>query len=297
MKFKLNVLVAALAVLATAGAHAAITNNNAPGTGNSSVLFVAWDTAKTTSLTVDLGVNMADFLTASSFVNSTGALTGAGTTASWSLNTNARSVNGASVAGDYAWSSTFASFVAASGGSYSWGVIAADDVTGAISGTNTVQGRNAFASFNNIDQAKINNLTVATPVSNSTANFKNFVAGTVGGTHATNAEGASTATAGGGYLGSLLKGDFAAYSGWNYLSAIGASSSVFLVNQQANPVVFQIGETYGVDTLLTSGAASFTFDGNTLSYSIPAVPEPGTYAMLIAGLAAIGFMVRRRNNG
>jgi hypothetical protein len=29
--------------------------------------------------------------------------------------------------------------------------------------------------------------------------------------------------------------------------------------------------------------------------TITAVPEPTTYAMLIAGLLGIGFMVRRRN--
>ena len=28
---------------------------------------------------------------------------------------------------------------------------------------------------------------------------------------------------------------------------------------------------------------------------VPGVPEPETYAMLAAGLAAVGFMVRRRN--
>ncbi|MCB1995276.1 MAG: PEP-CTERM sorting domain-containing protein, partial [Rhodoferax sp.] len=29
--------------------------------------------------------------------------------------------------------------------------------------------------------------------------------------------------------------------------------------------------------------------------TVAAVPEPGTYAMLLAGLAAVGFVARRRN--
>lgn len=47
---------------------------------------------------------------------------------------------------------------------------------------------------------------------------------------------------------------------------------------------------------MTNGAGramSVGFDGNTFSVTA-AVPEPGTYAMLLAGMAAIGFVVRRR---
>jgi hypothetical protein len=46
-----------------------------------------------------------------------------------------------------------------------------------------------------------------------------------------------------------------------------------------------------VDT--TNGAYASTVP-NTTAFSVTAVPEPQTYAMLLAGLAALGFVARRR---
>jgi hypothetical protein len=50
----------------------------------------------------------------------------------------------------------------------------------------------------------------------------------------------------------------------------------------------------GIDQLGTS--KGFDLDAVSITTSpVPAVPEPETYAMLMAGLGLIGFMVRRRN--
>jgi len=47
-----------------------------------------------------------------------------------------------------------------------------------------------------------------------------------------------------------------------------------------------------------TGDVTGTVGGSyTLSSTVSLVPEPETYAMLLAGLGLIGFSVRRRNNG
>jgi hypothetical protein len=54
---------------------------------------------------------------------------------------------------------------------------------------------------------------------------------------------------------------------------------------------------------MESGASDWMIDfsavesGATFGLSVTAVPEPGTYAMLLAGLGLIGTMVRRRRRG
>jgi len=43
---------------------------------------------------------------------------------------------------------------------------------------------------------------------------------------------------------------------------------------------------------------SFTFGSDgSLGFALTPVPEPGTYALLLAGLGVVGFVARRRRNG
>lgn len=294
----------ALAVaLVAGGAHAAITNSN-QNNGNSSALFVALDGAGGTpshSLVLDLGVSMADFLKVTSGVsNSAGALSFDNTIASWNFATNTRTVNGLAVAGDYSWSSIVSSFFASAQGGVKWGVIGADNVSGAISATNTLTNRNLLTT-GSPTQANVNQVTSSAAVSNATGAFQNFVAAQTGtGTVDSHADGASTSTAGASFLNTTLRGNFNNQLPWSYLSDVDTTTNLFLVNQQANPVVYQLGQSYGVDLLLTEKMATFRYDSatQTLNFAAAAVapvPEPETYAMLLAGLAVIGGVVRRRN--
>lgn len=55
----------------------------------------------------------------------------------------------------------------------------------------------------------------------------------------------------------------------------------------------------GIDTnddgwAVTLAKSSLSVDGGTLPPPVPGVPEPETYAMMLAGLAAVGAIARRR---
>jgi hypothetical protein len=302
MKVKFNLMALAIASLAAFSAQAAITPGT--GVGNSSVLFVAQDNGLTESIVIDLGVNLADFLQIqTNLIATAGTLSAAGTAAVWNFGAvgaggDTRTVNGSAVTGDYNWSSTLATFIANASGGYKWGVIAGDNNSSTtLDATNTIKQRNFLATGATTTQANINGLSTSTPIVNANNNLTNFIAGNVGGTHATNAEGAQINVSGGGYLNPVMKGTAGGNLTWNYLANVGVTQNVFNVNNVTNPIVYQLGSSYGVDTLLTSdAAATFTFDGSTLTYTVPTlVPEPGTYAMLLAGLAAVGFISRRRS--
>ena len=66
-----------------------------------------------------------------------------------------------------------------------------------------------------------------------------------------------------------------------------------------NSLVLSWGATPGGNYYIavggvTNGAQGGIYNG---AISVTAVPEPETYAMMLAGLGAIGFLARRRRNG
>jgi hypothetical protein len=307
MKLKLNLVAVAAALTVASAAQATLTLPSTSSFGNSSAVFVAIDNNLSISLTVDLGVKMADFLNAPSFTAGVGALAGpAGTTALWNLNGNTRTLNGASVAGTYAWSTQASNFFATAGSNYKWGVFAADSVNTGAPATNLISGGNIMFTTTSFDPA--NDLGTGTTPSSVTngavaiANF--FVASNGKGTQTAGTTGANTATSGTEFAGTAMvnasgEGNFNQQLGTNdFLSAPGATSFFAWANNGSGSTsrMFSIGAPNG-DGATSASPATWAWNqaSGTLTYTVAPVPEPGTYAMLLAGIAVVGFMTRRRS--
>lgn len=88
----------------------------------------------------------------------------------------------------------------------------------------------------------------------------------------------------------------AGYAGANFFNF---SGNVFIGNKVGDAsrlVLVQGGVDYS-DTVNASyvGALTASFDGSTLTVAAP-VPEPQTYGLMLGGLAAVGFIARRRRS-
>jgi hypothetical protein len=75
----------------------------------------------------------------------------------------------------------------------------------------------------------------------------------------------------------------------------------FVIGSSLNNVPVPLGATtlyFGFADSLGFGDAPGYFNDNTgsLTLEVSAVPEPSTWAMLILGFVAIGFMARRRRS-
>lgn len=88
--------------------------------------------------------------------------------------------------------------------------------------------------------------------------------------------------------------------GWADIWKAGPTVLAALSNMQASDVhyltikVNNATWNYGVDSYLGSVYIANPQGGSITSVTPGAVPEPETYAMMLAGLGALGFMARRR---
>jgi PEP-CTERM motif len=255
MKLKLKVLAAAALIAAGASTHAAVETGS--GVNSGELVFVAYDPTTLLSYSFDTGLRYQDFLPT--------------TTSSVTFSLD-----------------NFGSFLSQVGSANQagirWGVFGSDGTSpiGMLTTQNGTGGSNpAQSRIANINSGIGSFFAVHNPL----------------GTHATQANGsaiyqADSATAGtdGGYGGRLLGPNNNFNSNLSF-NATGALNESLNFVRFSSPTALTSTRTQFATTL---GASTWSVNGNNLVFTAP-VPEPSTYALMLAGLGALGFMARRRN--
>lgn len=264
-------LIAAAAVLASVAAHAGVAKLE---TGNSSLIFLAQDTSDTTSIVVDLGLNFSDLAPGS-------ALNQPGTTITWNFLTGA--VTGATVSGDWAAAyNTFATAAGASASKVQFGVIAGDISYNAGFQQYLTTGNATAAQVAGQTYGGIGNLGI---VDNTTISPQIDGAGIGTLVSSENGAGAVTSSGSTAYLPNIFGGNWTTNLNWSAFADEGTANAFRYLNDDGDGnIVLQPG-------VFNYSAGVLTY---TVAGTIPVVPEPGTYALMIAGLAGMAFAARRR---
>jgi hypothetical protein len=281
----------AAALLAAFGltAHAAI----APGTsGNGELFFTIQDPEVKVSYTLDLGIRMNDFIGGEGAPTGTGIGDGLGVALSFA------------VAADPLWAD-FLSQVSVD--ALRWAVIAIDSTgnnnphqqrllttsaydpaktlaeneaplrnvgnQGFSLGTSAVQAGNFFNAINNTGSHP--------PQSDYTINGSSINPETESGRAYFGEAGGLTPTYNGGFGNARSTNVVGGQSFFYYVTRSSTSNLT-----TAKVLIDAFGNDIGMGV--------WAFDGQTLSYTTP-VPEPGTYALMLLGMAGIGALVRHRS--
>jgi hypothetical protein len=329
---KLNLIVAA-AALAAAGTANASLDTMTPASGqqaNSSIAFIAIDNttgtgqAKQGSVFIDLGVNVNDFFpTVTGNFNSTGIsavqelsntnLAASATTAVWNFGTNSFSLTRQGKAitsnlGTIDWSS-FAAFTTGTDSAMKWGVIGGDasaviggtrgDVQGFLTtGTPTAANLVSQGGSETANMGVVDGLyqTTAAVIDNSVDNAGYYAATNGDAAYVANVLNFGTSWQGVANLKwnalvdtrlsstSTLKANAKNLTSTNFYALLGEGTE------------FQVGNNSGAaNPALLNNKGTWTLDiaAKTLTWSTP-IPEPESYALVIAGLAVMAGVARRR---
>lgn len=259
---KKTLVVAAIAAMAmSAGAaNAGMTN---AASGDSSLILTLLDNTNNISATFDLGLNYSTLPTATSQV--------------WNLAASA----------DYsaAWTS-FLSVASLTGSK--WAVYAADNLGSGAGSRGLIT---TYASGTGMTQSQL---------ATGMGNFDGYInANNPLGTHPAALNGASSAISGAAFAESAAYGTGSKINNQGGIIVMkGLDQSMDVVklayvgtNQLAQVSFTTLGNAYGNSTFNMSS-------NGVLSYNVAAapVPEADTWALLLAGIGMMGFMVRRRTS-
>ncbi|MHB1176230.1 MAG: PEP-CTERM sorting domain-containing protein [Sulfuriferula sp.] len=308
MKFAFTVIAASLALASAGQASATIADQGTQGTLGGPEMFLAvWDSTAQKSYIRDLGVSFNDFLPAAGL----GITSGLASKLDKTTLGNVITSTAAPVAGNYAFGAkptvalgsvltsgyslnfaadpTLVSYLGTAGSlpsSLQW-MVGSYDAT--LNGT--VNGQRAMTTSNGtvaVSNSVLGNFATGS-ASYITANNGLMPAGNAANGSAT----ADKATGGSAYFdaaGAPMAswGNNAPFSN---LAAVGSSQKFWYLGISSN----NGSDAAGV-TPFTNASWKLDTAGN-LAYTVAAVPEADTWAMLLAGLGMMGFIARRRLQG
>jgi len=263
MNFKLNALVAAALLVAAGSANAAISTSTS---GNGELFMVVSDTTAGYSFVGDLGIAMDSF--------------NANLGQSFDLTS-------------YSQWSAFYSAIGGTLNNATFAVLAVDSTGTGIGGDRMWVTSSTAISTADIAATQSKQLGGAAPVLDGTTsvtvlNQMNANLGVVAGDMDSVANGSAYSADG-------------SLTYWDSNVGIDMKAKLpFSVMVDANEAAnFGFMVTAGTQTSLTpvvyTEAGQWTVGTGSLNYAVAAVPEAETYAMMLAGLGLVGFMVRRRN--
>jgi PEP-CTERM motif len=306
MNFKMIATAAALVAAGTA--HAGITKMDGVSVnGDSSVLLVMLDSTNNTAgpnvrgLTVDLGLSFSQ-------LRAGGMYSGAGQSLGWDLANNTFTINGAVQTGvTNNWSGQVADFFSQADMAQVKYALVAGSKRGNTPNAFLASGTPNATQLTNHDAGKTANMVQVDPL---------LIDSNTRGTHATADNGAySMGATDVGYVGTqysltTINGwrNNITWSTWTSLGGMtnltdiranGSEAAVGLTSSFALPANATGWDTTGL--LNNRGTLQVSADGLSVSWKTasaivptPAVPEPSTYALLIAGVAVASLAARRR---